>query len=485
MIALEDDKINKEMLSFTDMMKVMYLIALFLLGLWIVIIFLMPPQEKIELRAFPFPYRAALAISNDITETDTPEEFLAIQQYICTNRETPWGQGLGLEAGSSFWFFDLTGESKFTVFKPYIQIDTIVFSDSLSPADKALFDTSYDYKVDLKPNRYAAKVITDFIRAGYIDAIGAFGPVAEYGFDRDFALKSLNFLRQARLAVPIWINLSGESNYQNIGRKAHQQGDNPASHYYHSDLFPQFGVEYINIGGYTAMIGQESGRGVDRWLVKQYELFRSALTSSHDKGLDINWNNRLLNAYTLGDGQVFDRFRRFINLEGIPPDRNFDIRYLEYQLTPYILKKLISAGGYMILETRLGANRAYAELIPLQARQALELLADRYLEGDIFITTPARLLNYYKISQALQWSWSKKEEAYFIEISDTAYFEGKSIALSASALQGLTFYTPYPEKTQILFQGEAIKNLQINFDDHTGKPSITIPWPKLNFPQDY
>jgi|GEM_PF-412850 len=474
-----------EMLSSVDMLKVIYVVSLFLLGMGLVILTIMPPQEKIELREFPYPYRAAFAISNDINGTDSPQEFLAIQRYLCTPKETPWGQGLDLEAGSSFWFYDLTGKSHFTVFQPIIRPDTIVFIDSTAGIRKVTRDTSYNYEIDLKLNRYPANIISDFVKAGYIDALGGYGPSADYGFDREFALKARDFIRREQLTVPIWINLAGEANYQNIGRNPHQQGDNPASRYYHSDLFGEFGIKYLNLGGYTAMIGQESDHGVFRWLVKQYDLFRSAFTSSQDKNLDINWNNRLLNSCTLGDGQHFRRFRRFINPEGIPPSQGYDVRYLQYQLTPAVLKTLISAGGYMILETRLGANRAYSELIPQEARKALELLADSQLSGSVLVTTPGRLLDYFSVSQAVKWEWYKKDEAYIIEISDTTSFEGKPLQLTLASLQGLTFYTPYPEKTQIVFAGEAVEPLQINFEDHTKKSSVSIPWKKLTFPQDY
>ena len=51
---------------------------------------------KVSLRKFPYPYRAMLAICNDIDESSSGY-FLEIHNYL--NGE------LGLEIGDSFWLY--------------------------------------------------------------------------------------------------------------------------------------------------------------------------------------------------------------------------------------------------------------------------------------------------------------------------------------------------------------------------------------------
>ena len=56
------------------------------------------------LRKYPYPFRSALTICNDIDLT-TPEEFLEIHRFLNTKQVTPMGVGVGLEIGDSFWMY--------------------------------------------------------------------------------------------------------------------------------------------------------------------------------------------------------------------------------------------------------------------------------------------------------------------------------------------------------------------------------------------
>ena len=480
-----DNELSKGVNTLIYMLKTLYVIGLFLLGMWLFLTFAIGPQDKIFLRQFPYPYKAAISLCNDLQGTDSPEEFLAIQRYLNTKLDTPWGRGLGIETGNTMRFFDLSGKSNFTIFHSFVDTNIIVIVDSLSVADTVFIDTSYSYNIEFAENRTAAKVLVDFIKAGYIDGVKAYGNASQYGFDRNFARKALEFSTKNQLKLPIWINDANPASYQNIGKKPYQQGDNPSSPYYHTDFFPGLGIEYINLGGYTAMIGQESQEDVDRWFKKQWELLRSAWSSTKVQKIDLNWNNRLLNRYNLRNGQSYFRFRRFINPEGTLPNRSIDAGYIQKQITPEILDVIIEYGGFMVLDTRLGANSAFAEWIPEEARDALALLSRYFEAGEIIVTTPSRMLDYFILMKNLQWTWKQENEAYIIEIDEVLDTHGINYRLEAAKLQGITFYTPHPERTRIFFSGKEITPLQINFDDHTGKSSVSIPWKWLSFPPGY
>ena len=52
--------------------------------------------EGISQRKIPYPYKAALAICNDIDNTNTLQEFLTIQEFLNTKNQTVMGEGIGL-----------------------------------------------------------------------------------------------------------------------------------------------------------------------------------------------------------------------------------------------------------------------------------------------------------------------------------------------------------------------------------------------------
>jgi hypothetical protein len=57
-----------------------------------------------DLRKFPYPYSAMLAICSDIDDT-TLEEFKTYHKFLNTKEQTSHGEGLGLDVGDSMWFF--------------------------------------------------------------------------------------------------------------------------------------------------------------------------------------------------------------------------------------------------------------------------------------------------------------------------------------------------------------------------------------------
>ena len=118
--------------------------------------------NRVNLRKFPYPFKAAVAICNDIDETTTVDEFLEIQKFLNTTRETSIGKGVGLEIGNSFWMYSADLKDNFTYFK------------GLTPG----------------PSENAS-IIRDFIKSGYLDVIHTFGNFSRVGgFKREMAVKA-------------------------------------------------------------------------------------------------------------------------------------------------------------------------------------------------------------------------------------------------------------------------------------------------------
>ena len=70
-------------------------------------------QHLPAVRHLPYPYRAALTICSDIDDTQNTADFLEIQRFLNTKQQTSMGEGLGLEIGNSFYFYDDDGYFSF------------------------------------------------------------------------------------------------------------------------------------------------------------------------------------------------------------------------------------------------------------------------------------------------------------------------------------------------------------------------------------
>lgn len=415
-------------------------------------------NQEISLRPFPYPYRAGLALCSDIDCTDSVQEFLTIQEYLCTRKQTLWGSGLGLEVGNSFWFYDYSGISSFTVFD--------------SSGQKMMA---------------AGKVIDDFIRAGYIDCLHTYGDFndEDHSFDAEMAKKALAYFQQNDFSIPVWVNHGNQNNTQCIGPFDYQMGDNPGCKEYHAFLLKDFGIHYMEIWKVTHRVSLDNTAGLKDTAWGIYEFFFSIWDAVRSGRMDLITGNKLIEPITLDDGQNFWRFRRFINDDGKITQYGVDAQYLSRQLKSSTLDRLTKAGGYQIVYTHLGANEESDEVLPKATRAVLQDLSDRFHRGEILITTTSRLLDYNRITRFIRWTWSKSEEDYRIEISGIADPLQTDSLISVEQLRGLTFYTPFPEKTEIYLQGEPVSDTQVYPEDQTGKSSVGIPWDWLQYPQGY
>lgn len=450
-----DESLSKSAGSLILMAKIIFVTFLFLAGFGLMLKIINYPGQGITLRPFPYPYRAGLAFAGDVEGIDTAEEFLFIQRYLCTDEETHLGEGLGLEVGSGFRFYDFTGTSSFT-----------------------LFDTSGKLTE-------TAPLIRDFISFGFIDILNGYGDPADSVFKFELVEKALEFLKVESLEVPIWINLRQSDCPHCIGTLPNQCGDDSESPYYHADFLPQIGVKYIEASRFTYVVGQDAAYDIPGWFKKVYEFIRSVWMSFRGKRWNIDPGNLLLSPFTLDDGQEFMRFMLFIGDDARVLPQDVDVGDLARQIRPEILDRLIYRKGYMLLSTRLGVNSSYSELIPPDAREALRGLSERAHKGEILTTTASRLLDYNLAHRFLKWHWERDSDEYeiFIDGIDHPFDEGFETTLDN--LPGLTFYTPNPEKTRIFFHREVINPIKINPEDETGMGSVSIPWEWLKFPPGY
>lgn len=420
-------------------------------------------QEKnrpaqISLRAFPYPYRAALAVCSDIDLTKTVDEFLEIQRFLNTKQQTSMGEGVGLEIGNSFYFYDDDGEVSYFTHEPRVQ-----------------------------------PVIINLIRAGYLDCLHSYGDRAN---SREQIERALDVLYENDCKVDVWVNHYGSRS--NISQKFEYffgecAGDKPSADVYHTDLTLKYGIRFAWVGATTRIVGQSAHAmpSVSSVFDHHYPV-RSTLNAAKewrkkvmgvrgDERFVMHRENSLVQPLTLRDGQTIYEFMRYCN-HPISVSYGATSHGLAYAISKQALEQLKAVEGYMIVYSHLGKNKEFSQVIAPDTVAALRNLEGEYLDGNIQVMTTSRLLNYYHAHEYLVWTVNQDEHCTRImidSIDDPVFGRWHP---TVDQLQGITFYVSDSATTEIYIQGIRLKNIQRNPADQSGLQSVTIPFTHLNFP---
>jgi hypothetical protein len=409
--------------------------------------------EKVALRKFPYPFKAALTICSDIDGTYTLEKFLSIQNFLNTERDTDMGPGLGLEIGNSF--FPLTHD------------DTVSYLSS-RPTDRA--------------------IIGDFIKMGYIDCMHSYGDGAP---SRDDVLRALDALERDGCKVKVWVDHARAPT--NFGKDTSPgMGDVIGSPVYHADVTLAYGIKFVWMGRATSLVGQETPITA-RALTHIYdpahpresvedaarELAKIILARAGSRRFAIHRNNRVFRVARLQDGRQVYEFNRCNNHwhKSWP-----DSAGLSYVLRRRVLEDLKASEGYMIIYTHLGLG-TYSPLIPLPSQSALRNLAEEYRAGEIYVTTTSRLLTYCLTHRYVEWSYRLSSDNWaeitIHQVADPLFGPRRP---TVEELQGITFYVPDRYQASIFLGDTQIPHLERNPKDHTRRESVTIARTFLTYP---
>jgi hypothetical protein len=414
----------------------------------------------VALRKFPYPYKAAFTIANDIDETETLEEFLDIQKFLNTTGATSMGPGVGLELATSCFMFPGETMNRFAYF-------------SERPCDRT--------------------VITRFIRAGYIDALHSWGS----GFkDRRSAELAVAELRRQQLKLFVWSNhANNRSNFGNW-RAGYGPGDDPGSVYYHADITIPYGVKYVWLGSSTWMVGQATPIAPIAFLGSYDRAFPfdsfvnlSEALAKHVLSVFGLWRSRyalhasndLVQPVTLDDGRRVYQFHRYENhFGGI--GRGAFAHTMHYDLSPRVITRLVDAAGYGILYAHFGENAGCPQPICSETRDALRYLSEKYRNGEVYVTTTAKLLTYYTTHKYLTWHVEKRghDTVIIIDRVDDPVFG--AFVPEAGDLQGMTFYVPSARNARVFVGDREVRPIQANPADQTGRESVSVPKTYLTFP---
>ncbi len=406
-------------------------------------------KSQVALRKFPYPYKAAIAICNDIDNTETLEEFLEIQKFLNTKEITSMGEGIGLEIGNSFFFYEPpNGAISYWLSGPSVRENII-----------------------------------SHIKSGQIDVMHSYGKKSD--FIREDAIKSLSELKRNNCKIDVWVD--HDRSKSNLGDDiTFGLGDHPDSKAYHADLTLNYGIKFVWLGRVTMIIGQSAPvtwEGFAGIFDKDHaihssinickEIAKNAMGVFGSKKYAMHKDNDLLRVVKLDDGNKVYEFTRFDNFwEGVATNANS--KGLAYVISGKTLNRLKRAGGYMIVYTHLGRNSGCPQYICKETQDALRNLATEFQEGNIYVTTTSKLLNYYINHKYLGWSFESGDGEVIIRINAIKDPIFGSIIPSVSNLEGTTFYVPNKGKASIYLSNNKLENVRKNPPDYTGRESLTI-----------
>jgi hypothetical protein len=407
-------------------------------------------EQHIELRKFPYPYRAAFSIANDIDNTPSKDIFLSVMAYLNRDKTTPIGLGLGLEIGSSFWFFNR---------EPFTQL--------------CYFNDVNNKETDFAP------ICRELWKSGHIDILHTYGNYNQGGFCRKDAEISINELYKRNVKILVWTNHGNPLNVQNLGFFADFNGAVQKKVSYHNDILSDYGIRFAWMGKITHILGQNAKNSLSVVLKKHIQNTLFSTRYRRYKPYLYDHKNRLIIETELQDGRKIWDFQRWINAWG--RQNILDIFDLCYQLKPRNIETLIKNQGFLILYTHLCEGLNDLSLFPKILKRNLTYISRLFKQGVLLVTTCSRMLEYAELIHLLKFEKIYEEKLTLIRIKPSISVLGRNMELNECRLQGITFYCREPERVRIEFKNRFM-TICCNPPDHTGRASVSIPWTRLEYP---
>ena len=323
------------------------------------------------------------------------------------------------------------------------------------------------------------EMVRELIRSGHIDCLHSFGDLAT---TRAHAARSLEELSRHGCWMDVWVDhATAPSNFgADIMRGSGDVAGSPA---YHADLTLGYGIRYVWRGRVTSIIGQNTRRRVPAVLDPAHpigslqtaakELAKGVLARAGSEKYGMHGPNRVMREAHLRSGQPIVEFLR-ANPHWRGVSGGDTAAGLAEVLTPKNLRSLAASRGVCVLYTHLGKIVRRDRPFPAATQESLRTLAQFAHEGEILVTTTQRLLRYLHASERVEARLTRLPDVDRLEITTPE-------SAAPRDLQGLTFYVPEPERTELWHDGRALRGI-CNPPDHTARRSISIPWIPLTFP---
>lgn len=450
----------------------------------------------VSVRAYPFPYRAALSISNDL-DSMLIECFESWHAFVNGHNPTEDGDGLGLEIGDSFWIWTYPNNELLSLHWHYAHHEPRVDSPRVGR-------------------------IVELGRLGWLDTLHSMGnwpydPGNERAIhaNRDQAAYALDRLDRLGVKPSVYVNHSGS--VSNVGGPWgwYQHADDPDHPFYCMDLMKKFGLKFFwldscinfgeKFGDHLAFSSQNSlQRAInefswDHWLRRrEYDGSVSSMRFPGDaeahRELMISFFNKTLIRVNGRDGKPLLAFKRH---------RGFDQPIMSTfcnQVTEHDLDSLEAMRGVAIVyqhfgmsgprgrSPKLSAAKRVSITSPAfdeHARARLRDIAERFRAGRLWVALQSRLLNYLWLRETLRYWVARDDGKWVIVIEEIGCEATGRRQLEEGDLNGISFCVPSnaPEVV-VAVQGRntTVPVRRAPDPASTGYDAVYLPWQKLEWP---
>ena len=400
---------------------------------------------NLSLRPQPYPYEAMLAICSDLDETPDASTYFETCRFLNTRQETRMGQGVGLEVGNTIYF--------------------------AMPREQFSY-----YNADDRDRER----IHDLIRSGHIDCLHSFGDLVD---KREEVIAAWDALDAHGCRIEVWIDHgTAKSNFD--AGIMFGEGATPGAACFHADVSIGRGIKYVWKGRVTSVIAKDAPVSLKAIFRREHPV-ESAKTIAREAAKialarlgspkyrmhcepDIMRNTRLESGH-----EVIEFIRSNPSWGSVSHNETAD--GIHEVLTEAVLDQLVAQRGTTIIYTHLGKTRGSLP-IPVKSAEAFRLLGRYAEQGRILVATTRRLLGFRHALRSVHWTASQSGSQLSIEISTES--------CTSDDLAGLCWYVPETvrEATATIDGGEYLPMVR-NAPDATGKPSVSIPWARLEFPE--
>lgn len=400
----------------------------------------------VQARRLPHPYRAMLAICSDLDETPSLETYLEQMRFLNTTDATSAGVGVGLEVGNSIYF-------------------------DMPPGHFSYWNTT-------EQGREALRAL---MRSGHIDCLHSFGDLAR---SRTAAQRSWRELDEHGCRFKVWVDHAvAATNFGADIMCGH--GDELGHPAYHADLAVEHGIRYVWRGRVTSVIGQDGPARLGKTFQARHplasartvakEFAKQTLGGIGSRKYALHAANAILQPAHLRDGKPVWEFLRCNPHWGGVSAGDTGVGIAEV-LTDHFLDALVEREGVGVLYTHLGKlGPAPSAAFGPGAVEAFRRLADYARAGKILVTTTARLLDFMCARNSVQVDAEYHGDELCILLRAKA-------SNRSPALDGLTFYFDTAGPVSMSLNDQPVRDFVRNAPDHTGRPSVSLPWLSLKFP---
>ncbi|HEX4293620.1 MAG TPA: hypothetical protein VHZ29_05765 [Rhizomicrobium sp.] len=442
-------------------------------------------NADIYIRPYPFPYVAGFALSNDCDSCGM-EAFEDWHAFVNGRASTPYGEGLGLEIGDSFWVW---------------QGGSLGVALSTGGSDEPVQEPAY------------AERLAEIGRAGWLDTLHSLGnwrqDYKSFRHDlgtREQVKRSLEVIEAKGLRPFVYVNHSFSPSNVSGPWGFYQKMDDPTHPMYAMDLIRKFGFRYFwpdyaqDVEKFGDHLAYESDAELRQAIkdYRQWKLIYKRTSPMESQLIDFPLELPELRALHLA---MFNRtIIRVPALDGLPMAAfkryrgpwTADETSFHLQASPENLDSLEERGGAVIVYQHFGVTRdgpdntkrrSTPPVLSANSVGAWRDIARRADAGRLFVTTTGRLLDYLCLAERLTFAVKKSPDQWTIRLAPLGKSTEWSLRSKQELLNGLAFVVP-AEAPEIVVLDSSRKKLKFTRAPdpvHPGRHAVYSQWQKLEW----